>query len=503
MEPVLIGAGVCFFALICFNLYLTLRSGKSANLPSFQNRFDALEKLQELTDRNVRSELASNREEVSRQSTGLRQEVQNSVKNFSESIVRSVAEISKTQEGRINAFSSQLSRAADGFQNNANALREEVSNRLKGFNDSMVDSFSKMGELQKGQLDTFSRELQTLTATNEKKFEALQQTVDKKLAQIHEDNQKKLEEMRQTVDEKLQGTLEKRLGESFNTVSEQLRQVYEGLGEMRKLATGVGDLKKVLTNVKTRGTWGEIAAGNLLDQILSPEQWGGNIVTKPGSGERVDFAVKLPGRSSDDQETVWLPIDAKFPKEAYERLLESSDAGDQAGILESGKELERQVRLCAKSISEKYLNPPHTTDFGIMFLASEGLYAEVIRRTGLVEQIQREFRIVVAGPSTLAALLNSLQMGFRTLAIERRSSEVWKILSAVKTEFGKFGMALESVKKKLDQASKTIDKAEVRTRVINRKLRDVEELPSAEMNPLLESKYSEENSADEYETGIH
>jgi len=272
------------------------------------------------------------------------------------------------------------------------------------------------------------------------------------------------------VDEKLQTTLEKRLAESFKQVSERLEQVHKGLGEMQSLAVGVGDLKKVLTNVKTRGTWGEVQLGALLEQILTPEQYEKNVAVT-GTAERVEFAVKLPGQS----DTVWLPIDAKFPLEDYQRLVEASEAGDAAGVERSIQELEKRVRMSAKAIHDKYISPPKTTDFGILFLPTEGLYAEVMRRTVFVDQIQQDLRVIMAGPSTLLALLNSLQMGFRTLAITKRSSEVWELLGIVKTEFLKYHQVLGKVREKLDQASKTIDDAEQRTRVIQRKLNNVEE----------------------------
>jgi DNA recombination protein RmuC len=286
------------------------------------------------------------------------------------------------------------------------------------------------------------------------------------------------------VDEKLQGTLEKRLGESFKQVSERLELVHKGLGEMQTLATGVGDLKKVLTNVKTRGTWGEVQLGTLLEQVLNPDQFAANVATKDG-GERVEFAVKLPGQGSDKDETVWLPIDAKFPVEDYQRLIEAQEKADVEGVEASGKQLEARVRACAGDICEKYLNPPKTTDFGILFLPIEGLFAEVIRRIGLTEVIQRESRVVIAGPTTLWSLLSSLQMGFRTLAIQKRSSEVWNLLGAVKTEWTKYGDVLDAVQKKLQQASDTIEKAKARSRAVGRKLRDVQELPVGEAAALL------------------
>jgi DNA recombination protein RmuC len=298
------------------------------------------------------------------------------------------------------------------------------------------------------------------------------------------DNAKQLDQMRQTVDEKLQGTLEKRLGESFKQVSERLEQVHKGLGEMQTLATGVGDLKKVLTNVKTRGTWGEVQLGALLEQVLNPDQFTTNVATKDG-GERVEFAIKLPGQGADKDETVWLPIDAKFPVEDYQRLIEAQERGNVEGVEVAGKQLENRVKNCAGDICQKYLNPPKTTDFGILFLPIEGLFAEVIRRTGLTEVIQRECRVVIAGPTTLWSILSSLQMGFRTLAIQKRSSEVWNLLAAVKTEWTKYGDVLDAVQKKLHQASDTIEKAKARSKAVGRKLKDVQELPVGETAGLL------------------
>jgi DNA recombination protein RmuC len=304
----------------------------------------------------------------------------------------------------------------------------------------------------------------------------LRTEIETRLKAIEEKNEKKLDEMRQTVDEKLQGTLEQRLGESFKQVSERLEQVHKGLGEMQTLAAGVGDLKKVMTNVKTRGTWGEVQLGALLEQVLTPEQYAQNVATT-GTNERVEFAVKLPGQEVQGQ-PVWLPIDAKFPMEDYQRLVEASEAADQEGVEKAGKDLENRVWAFAKSIRDKYVMPPATTDFGILFLPTEGLYAEMMRRTGFVDEVQRELRVTLSGPSTLLALLNSLQMGFRTLQIQKRSSEVWDLLGVVKGEFGKYSDVLAQVKTKLEQASKTIESAETRTRQIQRKLKNVEEVAS-------------------------
>ncbi|MBW2429174.1 MAG: DNA recombination protein RmuC, partial [Deltaproteobacteria bacterium] len=327
------------------------------------------------------------------------------------------------------------------------------------------------------------------------KIEAMRQTMATQLRTLQEDNTRKLEQMRATVDEKLQTTLEKRLGQSFKQVSERLEQVYKGLGEMRALASGVGDLKKVLTNVKTRGTWGEIRLSHILEQILTPDQYDLSVATKKNSNDRVEFAIKLPGQGAEKDKVVWMPIDSKFPQEDYQRLLDAQDAADKELADKSSRNLEIRVKAEAKYIKDKYLDPPHTTDFGIMFLPVEGLYAEVLRRPGLCDNLQREHRIVVTGPTTLAALLNSLQMGFRTLAIEKRSSEVWELLGVVKTEFGKFGDVLAKTKKKLQEASQTIDKAEVRTRAIERKLRKVQEIPQADTVELIEKSQWEDNGA--------
>ncbi|WP_346355656.1 DNA recombination protein RmuC [Azotosporobacter soli] len=366
----------------------------------------------------------------------------------------------------------------------AKDLRAEVAKGLKDAADSMARQMAGHGQLQAAHNENLVKQLQTLTAANEERMEKVRQAVEKKLKDIQDDNGKKLEEMRKTVDEKLHETLEKRLGESFKLVSDRLEQVHKGLGEMQTLASGVGDLKRVLTNVKTRGIWGEIQLGNLLEQVLTAEQYEQNVATKPGSNERVEFAIKLPGRDKEGS-VVWLPIDAKFPQEDYQRLLEAQEAANPVLAEEAAKALELRVKSEAKDIAAKYISVPQTTEFAILFLPTEGLYAEVLRRPGLSEQLMREQRVVIAGPTTLGALLNSLQMGFRTLAIERRSSEVWGLLGAVKTEFGKFGDLLDKTGKKLQEASNTIDSAARRSRAIERKLRDVQELPSPEAVQLL------------------
>jgi DNA recombination protein RmuC len=377
----------------------------------------------------------------------------------------------------------------------ARQARLELGTTLKMSSDSLQQRLADNIRVQKDQLDSFSKQLMALARLNEEKLETMRKTLETQLRSLQEDNTRKLEQMRATVDEKLQSTLDQRLGESFKQVSERLEQVYKGLGEMHTLASGVGDLKKVLTNVKTRGTWGEIRLSHILEQILTPEQYDVNVATRKNSNERVEFAIKLPGPDADKDKIVWLPIDSKFPQEDYQRLMDAQDTADKELAEKHIKNLEIRIKAEAKLIKEKYLEPPDTTDFGIMFLPVEGLYAEVLRRPGLCDTLQREHRIVVTGPTTLAALLNSLQMGFRTLAIGKRSSEVWHLLGAVKTEFGKFGQVLAKTKKKLQEAGHTIDQAEIRSRAIVRKLKNVQEVSLTETVGLIEEDQELEQDA--------
>ncbi len=354
----------------------------------------------------------------------------------------------------IRSFTQNLERTERIFREEIAQNRREIGETLKGFGDSLSQGVDRVRE-----------------------------SVEKRLEFIQRDNNEKLEQMRATVDEKLHATLEKRLGESFKLVDEQLTRVHQDLGEMRNLAVGVGDLKKVLTNVKTRGTWGEVQLGSLLEQVLSSEQYETNVVTKKTSKDPVEFAIVFPGK---DGGAVRMPIDAKFPVEDYQRLQEAQDRWDKVAVDEALKALEQRIKLEAKKIQDKYIDPPYTTDFAVMFLPIEGLYAEVIRRPGLSEMLQREYRISVAGPNTIFAFLNSLQMGFRTLAVEKRASEVWQLLGAVKTEFGKFGDILDKTQKKLQEASNTIEDASKKSRTIERKLGKVQELPAAQVPELLE-----------------
>ncbi len=368
----------------------------------------------------------------------------------------------------------------------ASELRREVSSTHQAGTEALVKTISQIGESQTTKFQAFTAQLKALTESNQGGLKHLQETVDGRLQELRSSNERKLDQMREVVDEKLQSTLEKRLGESFKLVGDRLEAVQKGLGEMRSLASGVGDLKKVLTNVKTRGTWGEVQLGALLEQILTPEQFDRNVKTRPDSRDIVEFAIRLPGPSEDPSQCVWLPIDSKFPQEDYLRLVEASENGDAAAVAQAHNALVRSVQDSAKDVGAKYLNPPQTTDFAILFLPTEGLYSEVLRHPGLVERLQREHRIVVAGPTTLAAVLNSLRIGFRTLAIEQRSSEVWKVLGAVKHEFGKFGDVLEKVKRQLETAGRTIDETGRRTRAMEKKLRNVEELPSDTATAMLE-----------------
>jgi len=367
----------------------------------------------------------------------------------------------------------------------AQAQREELRNNLASFEKHLDEDAKAQQEALRQQFDDLLKQLHNQGKTSLEAVKDVRETIEKQLKEIREDNGKRLEEMRKTVDEKLQDTLEKRLGESFKQVSERLEQVHKGLGEMQSIASGVGDLKKVLTNVKTKGILGEYQLANIIEQLLPREQYEENVATRPGSSERVEFAVRMPGNSDDD--VVWLPIDSKFPLNGYEELLNAREAGDLDAIASAEKALTVTLEKFAKDISEKYVEAPHTTDFGVMFLPIESLYAEVLRHPGVFETLQRKYRITVTGPTTMSALLNSLQMGFRTLAVTKRSSEVWKILEAVKTEFGKFSNQLEKVDKQLSTAKKSLeDLRSTRTNVMQRRLKDVGTLDTRESESLLD-----------------
>lgn len=455
----------------------------------------------------MKDEFSRNRLEFSDNSKGSREEFSNSFKDLSQSIVDRILENSNTQKNQLELFSKLVDKLAQDSENSLKSInnlvsielnkiqeslysnsrdsRDELSKSLKSFEIGFKESTREFTEIQKQKLEELINKQSQLNSSTEERLEKVRNTVETNLKEVQETNSKKLEEMRLTVDEKLHNTLEQRLGDSFKLVSDRLDLVHQGLGEMQSLASGVGDLKKVLSNVKTRGTWGEIQLGNLLEQILTIEQYASNVSTKKGSSDRVEFAIKLPGNNGNKNEVVWLPIDAKFPIEDYQRLIEASENLDKVKVDESTKKLELRIKSEAKSIRDKYIDPPNTTDFAILFLPTEGLYADVIRIPSLLDSLQLEYRVVVAGPTTLSALLNSLQMGFRTLTVEKRSSEVWNLLGVVKTEFGKFGDILDKTHKKLQEATNNIEKASSKTRSIKKKLKKVQELPSDEEDILL------------------
>jgi DNA recombination protein RmuC len=442
-----------FIGLAAINIvilvWFALRRGdKHATEATVQSKVELLGAVSSASERLER-EL---RREITESSRGGRQELTQSFGAFQQAVVLQSGEAFRTQNTQIDALT--------------------------------VQSSQQLAALQKTLGDTLTTQLQGLSESNARRMNEVRDTLEKQLMQLQTTNSAKLDEMRATVDEKLQNTLQARLGESFKQVADRLEQVHKGLGEMQTLAQGVGDLKHLLTNVKTRGIFGEAQLAGLLEQVFTVDQYGAQIATKPGSKNVVDFAIKLPGRSVDG-EPLWLPIDAKFPNEDYERLLDAQANADVLGAEAAGKALELRIRLEAKSISDKYIEPPYTTDFAILFLPTEGLYAEVLRRPGLMESLQREHRITLAGPTTLLAMLSSLQMGFRTLALEKRSSEVWQVLGAVKTEFGKFGDVLSKVKNQAQTVVNTLDQAQTRSNMMNRALKQVEALPEELSKNLL------------------
>ncbi len=442
---------------LVFLLILLVRKPQAVG-PTPEQQAQQLLAEQALTARHqaLLVQIGSNAENLTRQlrrditdsSRDARQELALNLATFQQTLVQQGAEATRTQNTQIDAFGQQL------------AL------------------------LQKTLSDTLSTQLSSLSEANVRRMSEIRETLEKQLAQLQTSNAAKLDEMRATVDEKLQSTLQARLGESFKQVADRLEQVHKGLGEMQTLAQGVGDLKHLLTNVKTRGIFGEAQLASLLEQVFVPDQYAAQIVTRPGSKNVVDFAIKLPGKL-DSGEPLWLPIDAKFPNEDYERLLDAQGRADPLAAELAAKALEQRIRLEARSISDKYIEPPYTTDFAILFLPTEGLYAEVLRRPGLMEYLQRDCRVTLAGPTTLLAMLSSLQMGFRTLALEKRSSEVWQVLGAVKTEFGKFGDVLAKVKAQTETVLKTLDSAQTRSRAMGRALKQVEALPDTQAQVLI------------------
>lgn len=463
--------------LVILNILLLMRGRQSdvgaqlRDLDTFlQQDRQQQQQTQERTERSLRDQV-----QTTAQAT--RQELGGNFAQFQQVLAAQLTSVATLQNNQIDAFSQQLVKLNESNAQQLELIRQALIQQSQTARDEQGSSLKRFG-------DTLNQTLVTLTESNALRMGEIRTTLEQKIQQLQADNASKLEEMRKTVDEKLHATLEQRLGESFKQVSERLEKVHQGLGEMQQLAIGVGDLKRVLTNVKTRGTWGEVQLEMVLEQMLTPDQYAKNVETVPGTGERVEFAIKLPGKE-DDRAPVWMPIDAKFPKEQYERLVDAAERADAEGVAQAGKELERAIRTEAKTIAEKYLSPPLTTDFAILFLPTEGLYAEVMRRPGLADELQRTYRVSISGPSTLSALLNSLQMGFRTLVLEKRSSEVWQVLGAVKTEFGKFGDVLAATRNALVKAADNIDKAEVRTRQMTKKLKQVEALPNGEAQTLL------------------
>ena len=460
-------------ALSVLILLLTLWFGLRRSSADQRSRDDLKAALQVGSDRLER-EL---RDEVGRSAQGTRLELGSALGTFQQTLLNQQGDVARTQNEQIDSFRTQLATmqgaVAQSLQSavsaqmaQAQASREAQDMALKRFSDSVVE------------------QLRSLSEANERRLVDVKTTVEQRLTTLQQGNELKLEQMRATVDEKLQATLEARLGESFKQVADRLDQVHRGLGEMQVLAKDVGSLNRVLTNVKSRGVFGEVQLAGLLEQVFTPEQYATNVETVPGSGARVEFAIKLPGRR-DDGLPLWLPIDAKFPREDYERLLDAQERADAAAAEAAGKAIEQRLRAEARTIRDKYIAAPHTTDFAILFVPTEGLYAEALRRPGLMEALQREHHVTLAGPTTLLATLTSLQMGFRTLALEKRSAEVWEVLGAVKTEFGKFGDVLARTKKKLDEASSAIDAAQTRTNVMTRKLKSVEGLSEVRTQALL------------------
>ncbi len=513
-------------ALLAMVAYSLLRKNNDENLNDLRTTIAKVEGVQLRVEELLRTELKANREELSVAVRGTRDELGTRLSEFQKASVESLRISQDTQRAQLDTFASQLNSSStrnderlesirkslddrlqgiqrdsatnlEGIRNTLNdkltssaqSTRDELGARFTEFKRSMSESLKLSQDGQKIGLDAFAEQLKTLTAMSDKKLEAIRESVEGKLQSIQKDNATKLEEMRLTVDEKLHSTLEKRLGDAFAQVSERLDQVSKGLGEMRTLAADVGSLQKVLTNVKARGVWGEMFIENVLQEILIPTQYEKNFKPRLDSGETVEYAIKLPGQGA---EAVWIPVDAKFPKENYERLIAAQEKSDITQIEISAKALETQIKQQARDIRDKYIFPPRTTDFAILYLPLESLYAEILRRPGLADELQNKYRVVITGPTTFGALLNSLRIGFRTLAIAERASEVWNLLGAVKGEFRKFGDILDRTQKQIQTVSKSIEDASKKTRTIEKKLTQVEELPSPDVKNLLDVEGSDQ-----------
>ena len=478
-DWILLGLIVLLLLLV---LWLALRGVDQAPMKALRDE------LQSALRSEVQQLERGLRDEVARSAAGTRTELASTLASFQQTLLTQQGDVARTQNEQIDSFRTQL---AATQQNLADTLRQSsLAAAQQGLSarEAQDATLARTAEQQTVSLQRFSQaltdQLRALSQTNDQRLTEVRTMVESKLSAIQADNEKKLEQVRATVDEKLHATLEQRLGESFKQVADRLEQVHRGLGEMQSLAKDVGSLNRVLNNVKSRGTFGEVQLAGLLEQVFTPEQYGVNVETVPHSGARVEFAIRLPGRREDGR-PLWLPIDAKFPREDYERLLDAQERADKPEAEAAGKALEARLRLEARTIREKYVAPPHTTEFAILFVPTEGLYAEALRRPGLMEALQRDYRVTLAGPTTLLATLTSLQMGFRTLALEKRSAEVWEVLGAVKTEFGKFGEVLARTKKKLDEASNTIELAQTRTNVMTRKLKSVEAMSEGRTQQVL------------------
>jgi DNA recombination protein RmuC len=476
LVPALLGL------MVLLLLWLVLRSGEGRELQALGERLQqAARQDAERLERELRAEVQDS-------ARGTRQELAGTLSLFQQTLLTQSGDVARTQNEQIDSFRTQLAAMQQQVSDALQAATLALSRQSQAARDAQDTALNRLAE-------SLGERLRSLSEANERRLGEVRAAVETRLGALQEGNEKKLEQMRATVDEKLHATLEQRLGESFKQVADRLEQVHKGLGEMQTLARDVGSLNRVLTNVKTRGIFGEVQLAGLLEQVFTPEQYATNQATVPGSAERVEFAIRLPGQREDGA-PLWLPIDAKFPREDYERLLDAQERADLPAMDAAAKGIETRLRLEARSIRDKYISPPHTTDFAILFVPTEGLYAEALRRPGLVQAMQREHKVMLAGPTTLLATLSSLQMGFRTLALEKRSAEVWEVLGAVKTEFGKFGDILAKTKKKLEEASNSIDAAEVRTRAMVRQLKGVEALPDARVLQLLPGSAQDDDAAE-------
>jgi DNA recombination protein RmuC len=449
--------------------------------------------------KEVREDLRIGREELRSSNKQANDTVASGIRAFTEmgvTLGSSVKDLREGTEAKLEATRGVLDRIRDTVDGKLDTVREELASGIKTHSEALVASLDRTGTTQVERLDAMTKQvkdvaegnqsaLERIRSTFDTRVDELRQGLDARVKEMQEGNERKLEEMRQTVDEKLQGTLEKRLGESFKFVSDRLEMVHKGLGEMQGLASGVGDLKRIFSNVKVRGTWAEVQLGGILEQMLTPDQWAKNVGVKEGSLERVECAIRLPGPKDDASQCMWLPIDSKFPTEDYARLQSAAEAGDPVAVQAATDALLRAIKAAAKDIHDKYVNPPATTDYAIMFLATEGLYAEALRQPQFTEEIQQKYRVVIAGPTTLSAIVSSLRMGFQTLVVEQRAAEVWRVLGAVKTEFGKFGGVLDRVQRQLHTVTRTIEETGTRTRVMERRLRAVEQMDPAETATIL------------------